>query len=66
MSWSCSSTHSYVVEPIAIAPTSVKNAPNRSTFGSGGSAFSSVAPTSNSQSRELFSSAMNPSMLVAV
>jgi hypothetical protein len=45
--------------PIAIAPTPAKNVPKRSSF-------FSVELAANNQSNELFSSAMKPSMLVAV
>jgi hypothetical protein len=47
------------VAPIAIAPTPAKNVPKRSSF-------FSVELAANNQSNELFSSAMKPSMLVAV
>src|SRR5687767_12019768 len=53
-------THSYVVAPIAIAATPAKNGPNPST------PLPPFRGTSNSHSRELSSSAMNPSTLVAV
>jgi hypothetical protein len=54
------STHSYVVAPIAIAPTPAMNAAKRSFDAS------LPDPTSNSQSSEFPASAMKPSMLVAV
>jgi hypothetical protein len=57
-SWS--STHSYVVAPIAIAPTAPMKASHVPSRASGSPS------TSKSQERELSASAMNPSTLVAV
>ena len=56
-SWS--STHSYVVRPIAIAPTPAK-------YDANDWSPSDSRSTSNSQSSELCSSAMKPSSVVAV
>jgi hypothetical protein len=59
------STHLYVVAPIAIDPTPEMNSSHSVSWLSA-SSISVPRPTSKSQSRELCSSAMNPSAEVAV